>query len=43
MAQPIPALGTLGIPYFTGQNMSQFIEQYKQLCIWHRVTNNKKH
>ena len=26
MAQPIPALGTPRIPYFTGQNISQFIK-----------------
>jgi len=33
IAQPIPALGTPRTPYFIGQNILQFIEQYKQLYI----------
>jgi len=43
MAQPMPAPGTPGTPYFTGQNVSQFIEQYERLCVRHHVTDNEKH
>ena len=43
IAQPILALGTPGTPYFTGQNVLQFIKQYERLCIRHHVTDNKKH
>jgi hypothetical protein len=32
MVQPMPAPGTVGTPYFTGQDVSQFIEQYERLC-----------
>ena len=32
MVQPMPTPGTAGSPYFTGQNVSQFIEQYERLC-----------
>jgi hypothetical protein len=41
MAQPMPAPGTAGTPYFTGQNVSQFIEQYERLCARHYVTSKK--
>ena len=43
IAQPMLALGTLGTPYFMGQNVLQFIEQYKRLCIRHRVIDDEKH
>lgn len=43
MVQPMPAPGTVGTPYFAGQNVSQFIERYEQLCTRHRVTSEKKH
>ena len=43
MAQPMPTLGTLGTPYFTGQNVLQFIEQYERLCIQHYITDDEKH
>ena len=43
IAQPMPALKTPGTPYFMGQNMSQFIKQYKRLCIQHYITDNKKY
>ena len=33
IVQPMPAPGTVGTPYFTGQNVSQFIEQYERLCV----------
>ena len=39
----MPALGTVGTPYFTGQDVSQFIEQYKWLCARYRVTGIEKH
>jgi len=29
MAQPIPAPKTLKTPYFIGQNILQFVKQYK--------------
>ena len=29
MVQPMPAPGTVGTPYFIGQDVSQFIEQYE--------------
>ena len=43
MVQPMPALGTVGTPYFTGQNMSQFIEQYKRLYIQYYIISKEKH
>ena len=43
MVQPMPAPGTAGTPYFTGQNMSQFIEQYEQLCARYHMTSIEKH
>jgi len=42
MVQPMPAPGTTGTPYFTGQNVSQFIKRYKRLCTRHRVTSTEK-
>ena len=43
MVQPMPAPGTVGTPYFTGQNVSQFIERYERLCTRHHVTSIEKH
>ena len=43
MVQPMPAPGTVGTPYFTGQDVSQFIKQYEWLCVQYRVTGIKKH
>ena len=43
MVQPMPAPGAAGTPYFTGQNVSQFIEQYERLCVRHHATSKKKH
>ena len=43
IVQPMPAPGTIRTPYFTGQNVSQFIEQYEWLCVRHRVTGIEKH
>jgi hypothetical protein len=43
MVQPMPAPGTVGTPYFVGQNVSQFIEQYERLCARHHVTSEEKH
>ena len=43
MVQPIPAPGTARTPYFAGQNVSQFIEQYKRLCAQHHITSMEKH
>ena len=43
MVQPMPVPGTAGTPYFAGQNVSQFIEQYERLCVRHRVTSKEKH
>ena len=42
MAQPMPAPGTAGTPYFIGQNVSQFIEQYERLCTRYYVTSIEK-
>ena len=43
MVQPVPAPGTAGTPYFTGQDVSQFIEQYERLYTRHHVTSIEKH
>jgi len=43
MVQPIPALGTVGSPYFIGQDVLQFIEQYERLCAQHHVTSKEKY
>ena len=43
MVQPMPAPGTAGTPYFTGRDVSQFIEQYERLCARHHVTSKEKH
>ena len=43
MVQLMPAPGTVGTPYFAGQNVSQFIEQYERLCARHHVTSKEKH
>ena len=43
MVQPMPAPGTVGTPYFTGQNVSQFIEQYERLCVQYHVISKEKH
>ena len=43
MVQPMPAPGTAGTPYFTGQDVSQFIEQYERLCARYYVTGKEKH
>ena len=43
MVQPMPAPGTIETPYFVGQNVSQFIKQYEQLCARYRVTGIEKH
>jgi hypothetical protein len=43
MVQPMPAPGTVGTPYFIGQDVSQFIEQYERLCARHCVTSEEKH
>ena len=42
MVQPIPALGTTGTPYFTGQNVSQFIKQYKRQYARHHVMGEER-
>jgi hypothetical protein len=43
VVQPMPAPGTAGTPYFVGQNVSQFIEQYERLCTRYHVTSIEKH
>ena len=43
VVQPMPAPGTVGTPYFIGQNGSQFIEQYERLCARHHMTSIEKH
>ena len=43
MVQPMPAPGTVGTPYFIGQDVSQFIEQYERLCARHHMTSMEKH
>ena len=42
MVQPMPAPGTAGTPYFAGQNVSQFIEQYERLCTQHHVMGEER-
>ena len=42
MVQPMPAPGTAGTPYFAGQNVSQFIEQYERLCARHHVMGEER-
>ena len=39
----MPAPGTIGTPYFTGQNVSQFIERYERLCARYYVIGKEKH
>jgi len=39
----MPAPGTVGTPYFAGQNVLQFIEQYERLCARHHITSKEKH
>jgi hypothetical protein len=39
----MPAPGTAGTPYFAGQNISQFLERYEQLCARYHVTGKEKH
>ena len=43
MTQPMPAPGTVGTPYFMGQNVSQFIKQYERLYIQYHIINKEKH
>ena len=43
MIQPMPAPETIETPYFTGQNVSQFIERYERLCVRYHVTSKEKH
>ena len=43
MVQPMPALGTARTPYFTGQNVSQFIEQYERLYARHYAISKEKY
>jgi len=43
VTQPMPAPGTIRTPYFTGQDVSQFIKQYKRLCAQYYVTSKEKH
>ena len=43
MIQPMPAPQSPGTPHFTGQNVSQFIEQYERLCARHHTTSIEKH
>ena len=43
MIQPMPAPRSPGTPHFTGQDVSQFIEQYERLCVRHHVTSIEKH
>ena len=43
MIQPMPAPQSPGTPHFTGQDVSQFIEQYERLCARHHVTSIEKH
>ena len=42
MVQPMPAPQSPGIPHFTGQNVSQFIEQYERLCAQHHVMGKER-
>ena len=39
----MPAPGTVGTPYFVGQNVLQFIEQYKRLYARHHTISIEKH
>jgi hypothetical protein len=39
----MPAPGTVGTPYFVGQNVLQFIEQYERLYARHHVMSEEKH
>ena len=43
IVQPIPAPGTVGTPYFTEQNVLQFIKRYELLYAQHRVMGIEKH
>ena len=43
VVQPMPAPGTVETPYFMGQDVSQFIEQYERLCARHHMTSMEKH
>ena len=43
MVQPMPAPGTVGTPYFIGQDVLQFIKQYERLCARHHMTSMEKH
>ena len=43
MVQPMPAPGTVRTPYFTGQDVSQFIKQYERLCVQHHIISKEKH
>ena len=43
MVQPMPAPGTVGTPYFTKQDVSQFIKQYERLYIRHHIISKEKH
>jgi len=43
MVQPMPAPGTVGSPYFIGQDVLQFIEQYERLCVRYHVTSKEKY
>jgi len=43
MVQPMLALGIIKTPYFIGQNVLQFIEQYKRLYTQYCVMSEKKH
>ena len=39
----MPAPGTAGTPYFTGQDVSQFIKRYERLCARYYITSEEKH
>ena len=43
IVQPMPAPGTVGILYFIGQDVSQFIKQYERLYAQHYMTSIEKH
>jgi hypothetical protein len=43
VVQPMPAPGTAETPYFTGQNISQFLEQYERLYAQYYVIGKEKH
>jgi len=42
MVQPMPAPQSLGTPHFTGQNISQFVEQYKRLYARHYIVGEER-